>query len=112
MCKKLMSDYIVGNILIEAIDRQKYCVRIEDVFKIDDELSKLLIVEDTYSDVDVNDICLFAENYPYFSHIEDDHICIKDNNNKLKIRLLKYFRVGLPLNIVEQISSASNIVFA
>ncbi len=117
MCRRISAEYIIGNVLIEALERKKSFVDFDVIIKVDDFLYKELLEKyDTFSKVDFEDIYSTVDNYPYFFKAKGNRLELAVSQDEgelegLKERLLRYFRIGLPKCVVEAIHKSSEMVF-
>ncbi len=110
MCQLIDSEVIIGNMLIEATMRNIYEISMKKFVDFDNEVTSLLLKKNISTRFSVFELTEFKDNYPYFlNEIKDDEILLKsDTSNN---RLIKYFRTGLPKDIVNDMVTASKKVF-
>lgn len=116
MCKIISSDAVIGNFILESVERDNFDVSIEKMFNYDEKLSKELKTHNYFTRFNYDEILDFSENYPFFvKSVESNHIKIFDEmNNKTTLinQLIRYFRIGMPKLVVDEIVSVSNSIFA
>ena len=114
MCKIISSDVVIGNFLLEAIERDTFNVLIEDMVIYDEDLSWKLNKYNYFTRFDYEKVLDFTENYPFFAQIiESNYIRIMNkmnNKDKLREQLGRYFRIGIPTLVVNEIRSVSDSV--
>ena len=115
MCKKINAELVIGNILIEAIERKQILLTIEQIIEFETKFDELLKKDDAFTDFNLSEISLFTQNYPFFLEIKDsESVEIQTSNDQIDIftnRLKRYFRIGLPNNIVNDVKQTSELVF-
>jgi hypothetical protein len=125
MCRRIAPEFVIGNVFIEALKANRYSIKVEKIIEFDDRLSEIFLKRiDSYSKVDFVDVYSTAETYSCFFKISNDevslimrdkdsHAYIDDIEEKevLSKRLSKYFRVGLPLDIIKAFKETSELVF-
>ena len=114
MCTLISSEGVIGNFLIEAVKKNDYKIEIKKLYAYDKELSKQLKMHDYYTRFTPEKILAFQENYPFFVTSVDKgflNIVKRENDEKQYVTLLtRYFRLGLPKFVVEEMEKSSNIV--
>lgn len=114
--KYISSDIIIGNYLIEAIEKFKHEIFIDDLIIFDRMISEKLN-EEYCTIFSLDGINNFEDTYPFFIVLgKNGKIIIKiDYNNKFQENELKeclnsYFRIGLPTDIVNVMKLASESI--
>ncbi len=115
MCKIISSEVVIGNFLLEAVERNTFDVSIEDMVIYDEKLSEQLKEHNYFTRFNFEEILDFKDNYPFFVQgIQSNYIRIMnemDNKTKLKEQLGRYFRMGMPTLVVNEMISASKSIF-
>lgn len=113
MCTLISSEVVIGNFLIEAIEKNDYIIEIEKLYAYDKELSKQLKIHDYYTKFTPDKILAFQDNYPFFvTSVDNDFLnIVKRENEKQFVTLLtRFFRLGLPKLVVEEMKKSSKAV--
>ncbi len=112
----ISSDLVIGNFVIEAVGSKRYQIGLNDFFQFEVILSENLKKKDYYTNISRLIINEFAEEYPFFvKSIDDQYIKLTeyindDDERRYRNMLLRYFRIGVPSFIVEEVQLASNIL--
>lgn len=116
MCKIISSDAVIGNFIIESVERDNYDISIEKMNNYEKQLSENLEKYNYFTRFDFDEILDFTENYPFFvKSLQSNHmkICNKANNNTNLINQLKrYFRIGMPTLVINEMVSVSKSILA
>lgn len=113
MCKIINSDNVIGNFIIEAIENNKFEFSIESIVLFDKKISNNLKEYDYFTGFNYNKIWDFQENYPFFiNEIEEDLVKIsydinKQDKSQLIEQLKRYFRLGMPKTVIDEMVSES-----
>lgn len=116
MCKIISSDIVIGNFIIDQVGEdisKAKVLTVEKLIAYDRKLSKKLKKGEYYTKFDVSDLTAFQNNYPFFVRkINENTIILSDhaNNAAYKLQLMRYFRMGLPNNIIKSMVDASSEV--
>jgi len=112
MCKSINSNVVIGNFLIEAVTRDKKYVSYEELISFDDLISEKLNEINYITKFSVNQIFDFEDDYPFFiESIKDEKIYIYLEHKDITInRLQRYFRMGLPSVILDELANTSSEV--
>lgn len=112
MCKSINSNVVIGNFLIEAVTRDKKYVSYEELISFDDLISEKLNEINYITKFSVNQIFDFEDDYPFFiESIKDEKIYIYLEHKDITIsRLQRYFRMGLPSVILDELTNTSSEV--
>lgn len=100
-------DVIIGNFLFECVQHNKKA-SISDFYNFEANLSKKLKKYDYYLNFMYSDIEDFVEEYSFFVSREKDNFIVNNDNKYL---LNRYFRMGLPAIVVNQIKETFNEMF-
>ena len=117
MCKSISSDVIIGNLLIEAMERDVEQISFNQLLNFDEQISIAINDTDYSTKFSINNIHEFECNYPFFVTISNEnHLRIvknKDHTGKEVVinRLIRYFRIGLPKSVVNQVDEVSALIF-
>lgn len=115
--KYISSDIIIGNYLIEAIEKFKHEIFIDDLIIFDRMISEKLN-EEYCTIFSLDGINNFEDTYPFFIKlVKNNRIHIKLSNNssdksEFMDLLNRYFRVGLPKDVLDKMVSASKVILA
>lgn len=114
MCKAISSEIVIGNLILEAVERDEKKIPIEDLISFDKKINISLKDMDYFTKFSIDNMFEFEKNYPFFiSTINDNELeIIKFDAPKeyfLK-RLTRYFRMGLPNDVINKLSAASKMV--
>lgn len=116
MCKIISSEAVIGNFIIESVERDNYDISIEKMNNYEKQLSENLEKYNYFTRFDFDEILDFTENYPFFvKSLQSNHmkICNKSNNNTNLINKLKrYFRIGMPTLVINEMVSVSKSILA
>ena len=97
------TEVIIGNYIIELIEKGIFQFTIEDLHKLDNVLSLRVAKMDYHYKPLVFHIYDFLEKYPSFVTSKDDTVYIKKEAVKDKELVIRYFRIGCPKNLVAEI---------
>ncbi len=114
MCKFISSDSIIGNFVIESLEKDDFSIELEKLYKFDDQLSRKLVEHNYYTNFDLVKVNDFKENYPFFIESLDSeclHI-VNDINNRDKFQslLIRYFRMGMPKFVINEMKIISQMI--
>jgi hypothetical protein len=107
MRKAISSDVVIGNFLIETLERDREHIEFKNLFDFDKKISKTIRGKNYSTKFSVNSIFEFQDNYPFFVSLSDDNCLtiVKNGEKNITInRLIRHFRIGLPTFIVEKVS--------
>lgn len=114
MCKFISSDSIIGNFLIEAIEKDDFQIELKKLYDFDQQLSKKLEKHNYYTNFDLLRVSDFHENYPFIiESLDNEYFHIyKDVSNKDDFRsmLVRYFRLGMPKIVISEMKSISQTI--
>ncbi len=113
MCTLISSEVIIGNFLIEAVEKNDYKIEIQKLYAYDKELSKQLKSHNYYTKFTPDKILAFQDNYPFFvTSVDNDFLNIvkRDNEKQFVTLLTRFFRLGLPRLVVEEMKKTSKAV--
>ena len=114
MCKVISSESVIGNFMIESVKREGFEIDVEQLITFDKALSAGLKAHNYYTGFDFKKITDFQNSYPFFASIDDDSskltVCQTMDVESLKTKLVRYFRIGMPKLVVEEMKSASKTV--
>lgn len=108
MCKIISSDAIIGNFILELVEKNNFCISIDKMIHWDEKLSENLKKHNYYTKFDFHSILDFQDNYPFFiESVESNCIKIFNKLNKITLmnQLARYFRIGMPKLVVDEIIS-------
>ena len=113
MCKIISSESIIGNFLLAALEMGNDKVNIEKLFMFESLLSSNLNRLNYFTCLNYINILDFAEDYPFFiKSVNEDNVSLTDSyepyvlSNKLK----RYFKMGLPKVVINEMQTASKNV--
>lgn len=111
MCNLISNRLVIGNYLIESIEKNKYTFTLDEFDRFEKELTIKLNRIDYYSTFDEEGIFDFIEDYPSFLKFDSDTLTISNEMDKERfLKLLKrYFRVGISKSISSAISETSRV---
>ena len=114
MCKFISSDSVIGNFVIESLEKNDFTIELKKLYDFDTLLSEKLITQDYYTKFDSGRIIDFKENYPFLvESLENDclHI-VKDIENRevFNSMLVRYFRLGMPKFVITQMKVVSQTI--
>lgn len=111
MCKIISSETVIGNFIIEAVEKEDFKIEISKLFEFDTKLSQILTKLDYYTNLNTLKIVEFAENYPFFvKSVDDGYLNIVNeakDNKVLTNKLERYFRFGMPKSVIDQMQNTS-----
>lgn len=111
MCKFISSDIVIGNFVIEAIAKDDFCIEIEKLYSFDKRLSESLQEYNYYTRFDDMRLLDFSVNYPFFiKSIDQKYINIlneAENKEDFIKLLIRYFRLGMPKIVIDEIKLIS-----
>lgn len=111
MCKMISSETVIGNFIIEAVEKEDFKIEISKLFEFDTKLSQILTKLDYYTNLNTLKIVEFAENYPFFvKSVDDGYLNIVNeakDNKVLTNKLERYFRFGMPKSVIDQMQNTS-----
>lgn len=114
MCKIIDSEVVIGNILIELLEKNVQTIGFDKIVTFEEELSKKLNKLDYYTTFNLQEISKFEENYSFFITSRHEELIVNeklfDESKQGMDRLSRHFRYGLPTLITEQIVSISKQV--
>ncbi len=113
MCKIISSDIVIGNFVIEAVEKDDFEIELKKIYDFDTKLSKELIKHDYYTKFDPINVIEFQENYPFFiKSINESLVCVDDSNKKdyLMNMLIRYFRIGIPKIVAQEMKTISQTI--
>ena len=113
MCKVISSDSVIGNLILESVERNQFTISIEKMFNYDELLSQKLESEDYCAGFDYFEILDFIDDYPFFvSPIDSNCLLIKNIENKSVLinQLTRYFRIGMPTYVIDVMKSVFSSV--
>lgn len=115
MCQIIESDFVIGNLIIEAVQNKEYELKIEDIFEMNERLNLELKKKDAVSNLSLSKLLTFSENYPYFVAFCDENMLKIDSDsesNLLSRRLKQYFQIGFPQEYLHSIKETAKTLFA
>lgn len=116
MCKIISSDAVIGNFILASVEKNSFDVSFEKIIDYDEKLSENLKAHHYFTRFDYEKILDFTENYPFFVEAsEPGHIKIFPASNgkkNLVNQLMRYFRIGMPKLVIDEMKSVSDSIFA
>lgn len=114
MCKSISCDIVIGNFIIAAIEKNHKEIDLDMLASFDTQLNQRL--EEQYSTkFSFDGVSEFSSSYPFFvAETTNDYIKIvdyEDAKDTLIKRLERYFRIGLPQAVVDELITTSISVF-
>ena len=114
MCKFISSDSIIGNFVIESLEKNDFRIELEKLYEFDEQLSKKLVEYNYYTNFDLVKVADFTESYPFLVESLDNecfHI-VKDIQNKDNFHslLIRYFRLGMPKIVINEMKIISQTI--
>ena len=111
MCKTISSEAIIGNFMIEMVEKNNFEMQIDNLIVFEKKLSKQLKKHEYFTKFDFIQILDFKENFPFFvDNIDENFLIIKQNDQdsiKLTTQLSRYFRLGMPKLVIDEIKNIS-----
>lgn len=111
MCKIISSESVIGNFIIEAVAKEDFQIKISKLFEFETALSQMLTKLDYYTNLNTLKIVEFAESYPFFvKSIDEGYLNIVNetkDNKVLTNKLERYFRLGMPRVVINQMQDTS-----
>ena len=115
MCKIISSEAVIGNFILESLERNYFTVSIKKIVEYDNILSQKLESYDYFTKFDFDEILNFKYNYPFFvKSIEPDYINFFDEvEDRMRMinQLKRHFRIGMPTLVVNEMISTSESIF-
>lgn len=110
MKKSISGDILIGNVLIEAFLRERNEIEIQLICDFNEQINKDL--KDYWMDFSISEIYKFEVEYPFLiDSIINSKLNITSQHDNLMYKLNRYFRTGLPNDVVDKVRSTSEIVF-
>ena len=106
--KKVSAEVVIGNLIIEAIQRGKREVTSDQFIDFDNSLSAIIKHKGMMTDFTPLQIYEFELNYPYFVEVVNDSLKLAEID---KGRWIQCFRAGLPISLIKDIKQSATIVF-
>ena len=111
MCRFISGDSIIGNFVIESLEKDNFRIEFEKLYNFDRQLSVKLAEYDYYTNFDIIKVIEFKENYPFLIESSDDKCFyikknIEDKNQFYSI-LVRYFRLGMPKIVINEMKIVS-----
>ena len=114
MCRFISSDVIIGNFIIEAVERNKFSVELQKLYSFDKELSGRLAQHNYYTNFNVKDVSCFGDQYPYLIESSSgDRFKITQNigsQDEFRRMLIRYFRYGMPKVVINEMKQILQII--
>lgn len=113
MCKFISSDSIIGNFVIESLERNNYKIEFEKLYNFDEQLSRNLKAYDYYTKFDLVKVFDFKEQYPFLiESLENECFNIVNNVEveSFQATLIRYFRLGMPKIVIDEMKSISQMI--
>ena len=115
MSKSISCDVVIGNLMIEAIEKDHTEISFDKLFQFDERVN-FELKEKYLTKFSINSVKRFESDYPFFV-VETSNNCIrivdyKANRAALLDRLKRYFRIGLPSVVVNEFISVSEEIFS
>lgn len=113
MCKIISSDIVIGNFIIEAVEKDNFEIELNKIYDFDTKLSEKLMKHNYYTRFDSINVIEFQENYPFFiKSINERFVCVDDSKKKDEFMnmLIRYFRIGIPKIVAQEIKTISQTI--
>ena len=114
MCKFISSDTIIGNFVIESIEKNDFSVELQKLYSFDKELSGRLAQHNYYTNFNVKDVSCFRDQYPYLiesSSGDGFRIAQKiGSQDEFRRMLIRYFRYGMPKVVINEMKQTLQII--
>lgn len=113
MCKFISSDSIIGNFVIESLEKNNYKIEFEKLYDFDEQLSKNLEAHNYYTNFDLVEVFDFKEQYPFLiESLENECLnIVQDIERKsFQASLIRYFRLGMPKIVINEMKSISQMI--
>lgn len=114
MCKVISSDSIIGNYVIESIENNDFQIELQKLYDFDKKLSEELEKHNYYTNFDLKKVMDFKDNYPFLvESINDESFKIidtKEKNDELCWLLKRYFRLGMPKIVINNMTKIFKLV--
>lgn len=110
MCKFISSDSIIGNFVIESLEKNNYKIEFEKLYDFDEQLSRSLEAHNYYTKFDLVKVFDFKEQYPFLiESLENECFNIVKNIEieSFQATLIRYFRLGMPKIVIDKMKSIS-----
>ena len=106
MWKCVSSDVIIGNFIIESVERNNFNVELKKLYTFDNELSSRLVQHNYYTNFKAEDVSYFIDQYPFLieSYTDEGFRITQKNKTQEELRdtLLRYFRYGMPKVVINE----------
>lgn len=106
MCKFISSDSIIGNFVIESVEKDDFQIELEKLYIFDKELSKRLKKHNYFTNFNVKEISSFKDNYPFIikSYNNESFSIIQriESKDEFHSMLIRYFRLGMPKVVINE----------
>ncbi len=111
MCKIISSDLIIGNFVIESLEKDDFKIEFEKLYDFDDKLSSNLEKYNYYTNFDLSNVIEFKQNYSFLIESYDDECfnVVKDIENFQSL-LIRYFRLGIPKFVIDEMKRVSKSI--
>lgn len=115
MWKLISSDTIIGNFVIESIEKNNFSIELQKLYSFDKELSGRLAQHNYYTNFDVKeDVSCFINQYTFLieSYNDEEFRIVQKNGTQEELRdtLLRYFRYGMPKVVINEMKQALQII--
>lgn len=113
MCQIISSEAVIGNLILESVERNLFSIPIDKIINYDELLSQNLEENEYYTRFDFDEILDFIDNFPFFVYpIESEFLSIHKvaNNTTLINQLTRYFRIGMPTPLIKVMKSVSRSI--
>ena len=114
MWKSISSDAIIGNFIIESIEKNDFSVELKKLDAFDTELSGRLAQHNYYTNFNIKDVSFFRDQYPFLieSYNDEGFRIAKKNwtQEELRDMLLRYFRYGMPKVVINEMKQTLQTV--
>jgi len=114
MCKFISSDSVIGNFVIEILEKNDdFRIELTKLYAFDAQLSERLKEHNYYTKFENRRVLDFKDDYPFFIESLDKECFSIVNSEKkpeLKSMLIRYFRVGLPKIVIEEMKTVSKTI--
>lgn len=113
MCKIISSESIIGNFLLASVELGNYQVNIDNLFAFEKLLDSNLKQLNYFTCLNYMNILDFAEDYPFFVKSVNEscvHLTDSFEQNVLSNKLNRYFKMGLPKIVIDEMQTVSKNV--
>lgn len=114
MCKLISSDSIIGNFVIESLEKNDFQIELQKLYDFDEQLSERLEKHNYYTNFDLQRVLDFKDNYPFLVESMDNKCfsIVKETEKKDEFysMLIRYFRLGMPKVVIREMKIISQTI--